>query len=771
MDRKYNKSFKVSACSRGAVVVGLSLVFALAETFVSPAYAESSSSIEDGVYTITSSLSGRDLDISGANTSNGGNVQTYDGNGTFAQYWRVEKVGEHYSIKNSLTGVSLDVANGSASSGANVQVFSSNGTKAQLWDLIENPDGTITIQSALKEGLVLDVQWATKANGTNVQVYNSNSSAAQKWTLTKLDKAVDNGTFSIKSSINNSKALDVQNGSLENGAAVQLYDSNGTLAQKWGLKYDPKTGFYTISAAISGKSIDIPGANSASGVALQQYSSNGTAAQAWRIVTNDDGSYSIFSALSGCVLDVKGANAYNGAKVQVYSPNGTKAQKWAIEGTSLNLSGIYQLSSAADSSAVIDVSSASTSPDAKIQVWSDNGALAQKWKIAQQSDGFYAIKNANSGLYLRDSGQSLVGSNAIDASSEWEALVGNGGLTFVNVQTGKALDLSGCNTSAGTRVGTYASNGTKAQAWVLKSTGIVSEGCYTLYNRSGKNQVLDVPSGSMNSGVLLQTYESNGTGAQKWNVKSAGNGWYSISNAASGKALDVQNGSAFSGAGVWQYDSNGSNAQLWKFDVAPAGGVMVVSRLGDYALSTKSSSVTNGTGIDIESYSSDSNATFSWTFSPTNYVAASSQSVSYVKVKKVPSDYSTLYVHMKDGSVKSYEVWCGANTFTGTFSVKHTAYALDKNPTTIGGQSYDSRDINGWWVCYVEDWKSIPDDPNRSRQGCDQGTHQNEYDEGQGFHYGLPGGSRGCILFPSKSDAAEFYELMKQNIGATIQID
>lgn len=150
-----------------------------------------------------------------------------------------------------------------------------------------------------------------------------------------------------------------------------------------------------------------------------------------------------------------------------------------------------------------------------------------------------------------------------------------------------------------------------------------------------------------------------------------------------------------------------------------------------------------------------------------------SQAKYLVEVQKVSGGYSTAYVKSVDSGqvIKAIRVWCGANTFTGTFSVKHTAYALDKNPTIIGGQSYDAREINGWWVCYVEDWKSTPDDPNRSRKGCDQGTHQNEYDEGQGFHYGLPGGSRGCILIPDKNDAAWFYETMKTAIGSTVMIN
>ena len=773
MKTNQTRSGFLSRRARGAVFAGITLAFAICGAGTVQAEA-ATIDVPEGVYTITSSLTGKALDIQDANTSNGGNVQVWDGERTFDQYWRVEKVGEHYSIKNSLTGVALDVNGAGTSDGTNAQVYESNGTAAQLWDFVQNEDGSITIQSALKKDFVLDVAGANTSNGANVQLYGSNGTAAQKWSMSQLEQTLESGTYSITSALKTSKSLDVISGSTDNGAGIQLYSSNGTLAQKWGLTYNASTGFYTIDVGCSGKALDIPGGNPSSGVRVQQYANNGTAAQCWSIVKNEDGTYSIVSVLSGLVLDAESGSYTNGTRVQMYSSNGTNAQKWYISETALSgLDGIYQVTSSLSDDAVIDVSGGSKEANAKIQAWSSNKTLAQTWKLSVVGDGgTYYIKNANSGRYLLDSGSGLsssssVDSDALDDSCLWEAGIGNGGLTFTNVATGKVIDLSGANTNSGTKVSTYAPNGTAAQAWLLKSTSLVSEGCYALYNTAGSSQVLDVPSGSTDSGVALQTYGWNDTGAQKWYVRSAGNGWYTITNAQSGKALDVRNGSTTSGATVQQYESNGSDAQLWTFDVAPSGGVSVTSKLGNLALSTKDAKVVNGTGVDVETLTSASNATFSWNFTATSYQASSTGTVKSVDVQKVANGYSTVNVRMKNGTTKSFTCWCGANTFTGTFKVEHTAYALDKNPTADGG---DARYVNGYWVCYCTCWQSYPDDPNRSRMGCDQGTHSNEYDEGQGFHFGEPGGSKGCILFPDMDDAEEFYELMKENIGVEVVI-
>ena len=54
-----------------------------------------------------------------------------------------------------------------------------------------------------------------------------------------------NGTYEIISSMNNNKVLDIQNGSLNSGAYVQLYDWNGSVAQQYNIRKN-QNGYYTI---------------------------------------------------------------------------------------------------------------------------------------------------------------------------------------------------------------------------------------------------------------------------------------------------------------------------------------------------------------------------------------------------------------------------------------------------------------------------------------------------------------------------------------------
>ena len=561
---KHHHTRSVSASPKLFWASCMSIMFAmlLAFTcFLDSAHAEELASVEDGVYIISSEVGeGKVLDIAGGSTANGGNVQIFQNNRTFAQYWRIERVGEHYRISNSITGIVLDVDNAGKQNRTNAQVFQWNGSDAQLWDFVKQGNGSYAIRSVCN-GLMLDVDNASNVDGTNVQLFEGNGSAAQCWGISRVERVegFDDGLYTVSSSIDSGLVLDVSGASRQNGAAVQIWSSNGSLAQKWQIAYNESTGFYSIVSVASGKALDVPSGNSQDAVKLQQFDQNSSAAQSWRIVPEGESGYAIHSAL-GRAIDIPNAEARSGVQAQLWGANSTAAQIWSFETTDFDLSGLYQVESSRSSNALLDVSNASKDEDAKIQVWERNGSLAQKWQFSKLEDGSYAIRNVATGLYLSDDGSGAFKSIASydGSAAHWTASVGKGGFTFSNVNTGKVLDLYNAETASGTLVWPFVSNNTDAQAWALVSTPLVDEGCYILLNGSGRRQALDVPGASVDNGVGLQTYDSNGTSAQKWLVESAGNGWYTIINAASGLALDVKDGSAQAGNTVQQFEKNGT---------------------------------------------------------------------------------------------------------------------------------------------------------------------------------------------------------------------
>lgn len=136
--------------------------------------------IESGTYVIASKKDPyKMLDMASASTSNGGNAQLYDSNGTDAQCWRIRSAGDGwYTLTPCNSALRLDIANGSGSSGVNVQQWSGDGSKVQRWRFSMGEKG-VQIVSAL--GTVPDAWGASSESGTNVVAYKYNGTAVQAW--------------------------------------------------------------------------------------------------------------------------------------------------------------------------------------------------------------------------------------------------------------------------------------------------------------------------------------------------------------------------------------------------------------------------------------------------------------------------------------------------------------------------------------------------------------------------------------------------------------
>ena len=133
-----------------------------------------------------------------------------------------------YTVSTRLKdGMVLDVADGSAKDGANARLWSSNGTKAQRWTVSHDSKGYVTLRN-VNSGKALDVKDGKAANGSNVQQYAPNSYRSQKWV------AVRSGSvYKLVSALSPSMALDVKDGKAANGSNVQIYTANGYRSQQW----------------------------------------------------------------------------------------------------------------------------------------------------------------------------------------------------------------------------------------------------------------------------------------------------------------------------------------------------------------------------------------------------------------------------------------------------------------------------------------------------------------------------------------------------------
>ena len=95
------------------------------------------------------------------NGSNGKDIMIYKSHRKVNQRWTLGKVGNYYYISSKWNGKVVDVPSAKAENGKALQGCNYNGTNAQLWRLESMGDGTYCIHSKLNDSLVWDVWGAT----------------------------------------------------------------------------------------------------------------------------------------------------------------------------------------------------------------------------------------------------------------------------------------------------------------------------------------------------------------------------------------------------------------------------------------------------------------------------------------------------------------------------------------------------------------------------------------------------------------------------------
>ncbi|RGJ42618.1 hypothetical protein DXD61_10320 [Eubacterium sp. TM06-47] len=464
--------------------------------------------MSNGTYEIISSLnSNKVLDIKDGSKASGAHAQIYSWNGTQAQRFEIHKnQNGYYTIKNTGSNLYVGIStNWNTMGNYNSLIQGVNASsKAAQFIFTRNSNGQWIISSAWDSRYVFDLNGANLDNGNKVQIYTQNGSSAQAWKLLKVsnsreeidDLAQKNkntlaeGTYTINSTLNTSYVLDVNGGSKVNFGNIQLYQSNGTLAQGWKVSHDSK-GYVTFINIGSGKAIDVKDGSAYNGQNISQYTSNNTYAQKWIVVQEGNG-FKIISALNtSYVLDLNSALVKNYQNIQAYKSNDTLAQRWyfskyespreklnnmAKEYNADITEATYVISNYVNPNYVLDIKDGSKANRGNLQIYKSNNTNAQKWQLKKDSVGY---------------------------------------ITFINVGSNKALDVSNATVRNGSNIWQYESNGTYAQKWIAKKN---TDGSLTFVSALDANYVLDINAGKVINWQNIQLYKSNGTNAQKFKL-------------------------------------------------------------------------------------------------------------------------------------------------------------------------------------------------------------------------------------------------------------
>ena len=602
------------------------LVFLLGNNIVKASDTKNATSTKEtttSTYTIFSGLSdSKVIDIAGGSKSNGANVQIYENNNTDAQKFELYKnTDETYTIINKNSGKVLDVQYGNASSGANVWQYEKNDTISQKWILQDAGNGYYYIISKLNSNLYLDVSGGSTSNGANIQIYIKNNSISQKFKLYKnisleSEKVIQDGTYKIISTLNQKMVLDVADGSKKENANIQLYEDNGTDAQKFEIKYNEE-GYYTIINKNSNKSMSTELNNTMSGGNVFQGDEVSTDAQKWIIQKNSDSTYTIFSRQSQLCLDVSGGQAYNGNNIWEYFSNGSNSQKFIllpaeeIESKSIINNGEYTIKSSTNEGSVIDVNNESQSSGAYMQMNYFNNSYSQRFEVTYESDGYYTIKNKKSNKVLDIKGGNKKEGTIVQQyeknntdSQKWIIRdEENGDYSIISKLNGLYLTIDKSNE----RLEMQFKNNTANQKFKISEyiyetpvVDAIEDGVYQIVLES--NKVFDIAGGRVENNANLQIWGNTKVQQQKFMIKQIGNtGYYEIININSGKLLDVASGGQKIGTNVAQYERNNTDSQKWIIKDDGNRYYKIISKCNNLALDVENGLINNN-GTNIQTY-------------------------------------------------------------------------------------------------------------------------------------------------------------------------
>jgi hypothetical protein len=268
-------------------------------------------------YELVNTASGRALSVD----ANGFTISSsYTASAT--QQWQLTASTSGWlTLTNVGSGKVLDVPGASTSTGVQLEQWTATGGTNQQWQLRPNSDGSYQL---FGRNASLAAATTSTAEGATVVQNTPGSGTDQKWTLIAVPVA--GATYALVNH-NSGQVADVLNQSTADGAGVAQWGFNGGNNQRW--RFTALAGgYYEIVNVNSGKALESP--NTSQGTQLDQRTYSGATTQQWQLVAAAGGYYTLVNRATGYLADVNGASQTQGATIIGWTATGGANQQWQL---------------------------------------------------------------------------------------------------------------------------------------------------------------------------------------------------------------------------------------------------------------------------------------------------------------------------------------------------------------------------------------------------------------------------------------------------------
>jgi hypothetical protein len=215
------------------------------------------------------------IDVQNGSTTGGNEFWIYQGNGTAAQNYSIEKASDGFTLKAQISNKCLDVKNWSKNVGEHIIQWDCFGAKNQQWvftevnSVADSLVGKLVLMKGVDSGLCVK---GSNEREILQQVQCNGADKSQQFTIEKAGEWIR-----IKNS--NGFYIDVQNGSTTGGNEFWIFQGNGTAAQNY--RMEKASDGFTLKAQISNKCVDVKNWSKNAGEHIIQWDCHGGKNQQW----------------------------------------------------------------------------------------------------------------------------------------------------------------------------------------------------------------------------------------------------------------------------------------------------------------------------------------------------------------------------------------------------------------------------------------------------------------------------------------------------------